>query len=73
MSQDFINALARNAARQKASNRMEIIFSGTALTVKINGEQVYHDAAAGLALGQFDLQAHWGSGVVFSKMDVTKH
>jgi hypothetical protein len=73
VSLDFIGALSRNAARQKASNRMEIIFSGTALTVKINGEQVYHDAAAGLTLGQFDLQAHWGSGVVFSKMDVTVH
>jgi hypothetical protein len=73
VSQDFIDDLQRNAARQKASNRMEIIFSGTALTVNINGEQVYHDAAAGLALGRFDLQAHWGSGVVFSKMDVTEH
>ncbi|NOX56940.1 MAG: tandem-95 repeat protein [Planctomycetes bacterium] len=69
-SQDFIDTLARNAAHQGASNRMEIIFSGTRLTVKINGQVVYDDPNAGLTLGQFLVQSHWGSGVVFSRMDV---
>jgi hypothetical protein len=52
---------------------MEIIFSGVALTVKINGETVYHDLNAGLALGHFSVQSHWESGVVFSNMKVTNN
>jgi len=40
------------------------------LTVKINGQVVYDGPNAGLTLGQFLVQSHWGSGAVFSKMDV---
>jgi len=69
-SQDFIDALMRNKSRQNVLNKMEIIFSGAALTVKINGETVYSDANAGLTLGQFAVQSHWDSGVIFSNMKV---
>lgn len=73
VSQDFINTLTRNAERQGSANHMEIIFSGASLTVKINGEQVYHDPSAGLTLGTFNVQSHWGSGVLFSNMKVTEN
>lgn len=38
----------------------------------INGDQVYHDPAAGLTLNTFDVQSHWGSGVIFSNMELTE-
>jgi hypothetical protein len=72
-SADFITTLVNNSSRQGLYNTMEVIFSGAALTVKINGQQVYHDSSAGLTLGQFDLQSHWDSGVVFRDMDVTEN
>ena len=71
-SQDYIDTLTSNKGRQTAGdNTMEVIFSGTALTIKVNGTTLYQDLNAGLSLAQFEAQSHWGSGVIFSEMDVT--
>jgi hypothetical protein len=67
-SADFIAALQSNMNR--GSGHMEITFNGAALSVKVNGALVYSDDDANLSLGQFLLQSHWGSGVVFTEMDV---
>ena len=67
---DFRQMLHTNAAHDNGGfNTMEITINGAGLTVKINGNVTYQDASFVGSFGAFDVQSHWGSGVIYRNMD----
>lgn len=76
---DFASILQNNANRSNEQNSMkiEVRAAGRGLfdvTITVNGSVSYRrDGLAIASIEQFSLQAHWGSGVIFSNIKTTKH
>lgn len=75
-AQDFYDTLVNN--NDRANGHMKIVVSlvsGSTYTVNVyldNEEATcYSETVTLTSLGALDLQSHWGSGVIFSNMDIT--
>jgi hypothetical protein len=68
---DVLNAAYNIAAAAPATSRMEIIVDATGITIKVNNTVMYSDIYRGTAITALELQAHWGSGVIFSNLTLT--
>ncbi|QDU89085.1 hypothetical protein Pla175_24710 [Pirellulimonas nuda] len=75
---NYFQTLENNIARSDKVNSMivDVVKSGGVFTVTIslNGSISYMRSGIALQnLGAFDVQSHWGSGVVFSNMQTTAY
>jgi len=75
-AQDFYDTLVNNYNRTNGHIKIDVtLVSGSTYTVNVyldNEQQTcYSDAITLTSLATLNLQSHWGSGVIFSNMDVT--
>ncbi|MEA1950602.1 MAG: hypothetical protein U9N87_04415, partial [Planctomycetota bacterium] len=73
-AQDFYNTLVNN--KNRTNGHMEISWNTSTNMLNIyldNEEQPSYSEYLVLSFSTLDLQSHWGSGVIFSSMDITPY
>jgi hypothetical protein len=75
-SGDFYQTLVNNASRGSGHMTIEATLTGAAtyaVGIYIDGSLTYYDDGESIEnLNQIYLQSHWGSGVVFSNLNITQ-